>query len=354
MQPEEQITIKDIILKVISIGKSILKNWKIVLLFALIGGGLGFYYDYSKQKDPTFKANNQFYLETSTPTNNYGGFANIFTGGDNGANGGLFSGENLLTLIKSADFLEKTFLREVTVNGKKHILANFFHDKNISPKEEKEKKEKKIKDQYVYLTHTNKEKFTLAEFNSLAVVQGPAVMATTLKPEEKTSFMNLEVITYDDTLSKVYSDAFLETLREYYLDSKTSKIKTTIQRQQRIVDSLRYVTQANESSLARIQDQNQETVFEQGKVQETRLNRKTTLLNQTWAEQERSLQQLKFQLYQDSPLFKITTPQRFPILPMEASLFKSYRNGILIGLFLSFIFIALADAVRSIMKEEKQ
>lgn len=350
MQPEEQITLKDIILKVISTGKSIVKNWKYVLLFGVLGGALGFLYDYKNLTDPTYKSVTQFYLETAAPTNDYGGFANMFGGGGGGGTG-LFSGENLITLIKSTDFVEKILLKEITVGGKKEIIANYFHRKN-QPKPKPT--EEKVKDEYKVLTHTNKEKFTLEEFNSLAIVKGPAVAATNLEPDEKTSFMTLGVTTFDDTLSKVYAEVFLENLREYYLDSKTSKIKTTIQRQERIVDSLKYLAQSNESSLARVQDQNQEAVFEQGKIQEQRLNRKTQMLTNSYQEQERSLQTLKLQLYQDSPLFKITSPQRYPLAEAKPSLTKSYKNGIYIGIFLSFIFIALLDAVREIMKDEKK
>ncbi len=349
MQPEEQITLKDIILKVISIGKSIGKNWKLVLLFGILGGGLGFLYDYKNLTDPTYKSVTQFYLETAAPTNDYGGFANMF--GNGGGASGLFSGENLITLIKSTDFMEKILLKEITVAGKKEIMANFFHKKNKPKPKPTDIIEK---DEYKVLTHTNKEKFTLEEYNSLAIVKGPAVAATNLEPEAKTSFMLLNVTTFDDTLSKVYGEVFLENLREYYVDSKTSKIKTTIQRQERIVDSLKYLAQSNESSLARVKDQNQEAVFAQGKIQEERLNRKTQMLTNSYQEQERSLQNLKLQLYQDSPLFKITSPQRFPLSESKPNLTKSYKNGIYIGIFLSFIFIALLDAAREIMKEEKK
>lgn len=353
MQPEEQITIKDIILKVISIGKSILKNWKLVILFGIIGGGLGFLYDYKNLTDPTYKSSTQFYLETAMPANDYGGFANMF-GQGGGGGGGLFSGENLITLIKSTDFIEKILLKEITIDGKKQIMANYFHKKNKPKVKPNEKEEKAEKDEYKELTHTNKEKFNLAEFNSLAIVKGPAVAATNLEPVEKTSFYTLDVVSFDDTLSKIYSEVFLENLREYYLESKTSKITINAKRQEHIVDSLRKLVQYNESTLARIQDQNQEAVFEQGKVQEQRLNRRTQMLTNSYQEQERVLQNLKLQLYQDSPLFKITSPQRFPLSESKPDLTKSYKKGIYIGIFLSFLLVALLDAIREIMKDEKK
>lgn len=348
MQPEEQITVKDIILKIISMFKAIFKNWKIVLLFGILGGGLGFLYDYKNLSDSTYKSTTEFYLETAVPSTD-GGFAAMF-GGGGGGGGGLFSGENLSRLIKSSDFIEKILLREIVVGGKKQIMCNYFRDKN---KPSKKAIDEKVKDDYLPLKHTNKAEFTLKEFNSLAIVQGPAINATDLKPVEKSSFMTLDVTTLDDTLSKVYADVFLETLREYYMDSKTSKLRTSIKQQERIVDSLRYLSQVNESSLARIQDQNEEAVFAQGKVIENRLTRKSQMVTNSYSEQQRTLDNMKLQLYQDSPLFKITSPQRFPLIPSEASLTKNYKTGIYIGIFISLIFIVLYDAVKSIMKEEK-
>jgi hypothetical protein len=348
MQPEEQITIKDILLKLISIKNSVIKNWKTLLLFAVIGAGLGVLFDFKNLSDPTYTASTKFYLETAAPTNQYGGFASMF-GADGQQGGGLFTGENLLTLIKSTDFLEKTLLKEVTIDGKQQILANYFHTKNKVPgKVEKEK------DTYVPLKHTDKSRYTMEDFNSLGIVTFPAAMATTLAPEEKTSFMVLDVKTFDDTLSKVYSEVFLQTLKEYFIESKTGKIRTNLENQQHIVDSLKYALSGTENTLARIQDQNQQVVFEQGKTEETKLKRKSTILMDSYREQERTLSTLKFQLYQDSPLFKITSPQRFPIEAKKSTLTKSYPKGIIIALFLGIIFIIIRDAVRNILKEEKQ
>jgi uncharacterized protein involved in exopolysaccharide biosynthesis len=144
-------------------------------------------------------------------------------------------------------------------------------------------------------------------------------------------------------------------LKEFFLESKTSKVRTMLDNQERIVDSLRYLLNSNESALARVKDQNEQIdVFNQGKVSETRLTRKTQMLTQSYQQQDQILQNLKFQLYQDSPLFKITSPQRLPIFPEKPSLTKTYKIGIIIGLFLSLIYIVISDAIKTILKEEKK
>jgi hypothetical protein len=345
---EEQITIKDILLKIISIKNMLLKNWKTVILFAIIGAGLGVLFDYKNLKEPTYTSLNKFYLETAVPTNDYGGFASMLGGATQAS--GMFTGENLLTLIKSTDFLEKVLLREVKVDGKKQILANYFHDKNKIPG--KKIKEGELK--FVPLKQIDKSKYSLEEFGSLGSVALQAFASTTLAPEEKTSFMVLEIETYDDTLSKVYAEEFLETLKQYYAESKSGKLRTNLQNQQHIVDSLKYALSGTENTLARIQDQNQEVIYEQGKVQETKLKRKSTILMDSYRQQEQVLSNLKFQLYQDSPLLKITSPQRFPIDAQKTTLAKSYPKGLIIGLFLSLIFLVIRDGVKSILKEDKK
>ncbi len=350
MQPEEQITIKDVLLKIISIKNSILKNWKIVLLFVLVGVGIGVGYDYMNLKEPTYSSVTKFYLETASPSNDYGGFSSFIGGGQQST--GLFSGENLLNLIQSTDFVEKTLLREVNAYGSKEILANYFIRKNKIPTKEKDKEI--TKESFKPLPHTDKNKYGIEEFNSLGIASGQAITAVTLTPVEKTSFMLLEVKTNNDTLSKVYSDMFLQTLKEYFLDSKTGKIKTQVERQQVIVDSLNRLVQGNENTLARVTDMNQGSIFAESKVRETRLNRKGQILTENYREQLRILNNYKFQLYQDSPLFKITSPQRLPIPATKSTLTKSYKNGIIFGLFLSFLFIVLRDGLRAIMKEEKK
>ena len=353
MVQDEQISLKDIILKIIAFKNLIVKNWFIILLFGAIGGGLGYLKDYLNKEEVKYTASTIFFLETSQPQTDRGGLG-AFLPMQVQQSSGLFSGNNLNMLINSTDFLEKVLLKEVDVFGKKVILANYFFEKAKTKEDlerEAEEKKEKMPPQYTNLAHNNRTKLSPEDIKSLTVVVAKAAGSTTLLPLEGSSFMQLEVETANDTLSKIYSDVFMESLKDYYMETKTGKLYTAVEKQKAIVDSLRYLLQSNDANLARIQEKNQQiTIFESSKVDESRATRKNQLLTETYREQEMALSRLKFQTYQETPLFKITTPQRLPILPNKDTMGKSIKPGIFIGMFLCLIFIVIRNAVRAVLK----
>jgi hypothetical protein len=354
MQTDDQITIKDILLKIIRFKNLILRNWLLLLLAVVIGGGIGYFTDYLNKSEPSYNANTTFYLETAVPQNDFGGFSSFLPGGGQQSSG-LFSGQNLTTLINSTDFLEKVLLREIDVNGKKEIMANYMFPRILTAKQKEINKEIEARTKmkvYVPFKHTDVNKFTPEEFNSLGNCIGLIAAQTKLTPFEGTSFMSLNVETVNDTLSIIYSQYFLQTLKEYYLETKNSKLNLSLEKQKKIVDSLRYQLQSNEASLAKVQDQNTQSVFLTNKVAESRLNRKTQLLTEAYRTQEAALNNMRFQTYQETPLFKITTPQRFPIPSTQKKIGDSVKPGALIGLFLMLIFITLRNALRAILNEK--
>jgi hypothetical protein len=361
MQHEDQISVKDIILQIISFGRLLRKNWYLFLLFAGIGAGIGFAIEKLKAKKPEYKAITTFYLETAAPQNEMGGFASMMginTGGNNSNN--LFNGENLRVLVASQSFLEKVVLKNVDVFGEKHLLADYIFQKQIiesaaTAGEEKssnpEVKPKSTAATFKPLPGTDVRKFSIPQIDQLTTCTGLAYGMASLEPVEGTSFMTLSISSVTDTLSKVYGEAFLSTLEEYYLETKTGKLYDMLNRQKDIVDSLRYKLSANENQLARLQDLNQTSILSENKVSENRINRNTQILTETYREQEKILNNLKFQTYQESPFMKITTVPRLPLEPEKVKKGQMLLPGALIGLFICFFFVLIRNAVKSIMAQ---
>lgn len=355
MKQEEQITIKDLLLGVIKLFKNAKKNWKILLLFALIGGAIGYYIDYSKEKDTDlfYTATNTIYLENAAPQVDMGGLAGMF-GGNIQTSTGLFNGGNLNMLVGSWDFLEKVLFKTVYDKGVPKLMVNYYLEKNINPLASKKDsiingEKPKIK---LFIKTNNPKNLTPLEYISAKDVANFASSCLTLEPISGTSFYNLNVKSYDDTLAKVYSEVFLETLKEYYFESNNGKINDRLKNQQKVVDSLRNKLLGNESSLARAKDQNQIIVFEEGRVNQARLERNNQIFNQSYLEQNKVLENLKLQLYQNSPLFRVFNPQKFPLNEPKLKPTSNYLSGIILGIILAIIFVTLRDSIKSILAEK--
>jgi hypothetical protein len=353
MQQDDQISVKDVLLQIISFVKLLRKNWYLFLLFAGLGAGIGYAMELFKTKKPTYTGTTTFYLETAAPQNEMGGFASMMginTGGNNSNN--LFNGENLRVLVASQSFLEKVVLKHVDIFGKKHLLADYIYKKqHLENKEDNSDSTKNALNDFKPLPGLEVEKYSAAQLEQLNNCTGLAYNMATLEPVEGTSFMTLAISSVTDTLSKVYGEAFLTTLEEYYLETKTGKLYDMLNRQKEIVDSLRYKLSANENQLARLQDLNQTSILSENKVSENRINRNTQILSETYREQERILNNLKFQTYQESPFMKVTTVPRLPLAPEKIKKGQLLLPGALIGLFICFLFVVIRNAFKAIMQQ---
>ncbi len=354
MKQEEQITIKDLLLGVIKVFKNAKKNWKLILAFMIVGGIVGFYMDYNKSKNEElfYKATNIIYLETATPQVDMGGLAGLI-GGNVQTSTGLFNGKNLTVLISSWDFLQRVFFKTININGKPKLLINYYLEKNVNPlkKDEESKDENGKEIKKVTINSLSGDNLSEEEYLCVKSTFYNASVTSSLEQEPGTSFYNLTVKSYDDTLSKVYSDVFLQTLKEYYLESNNGKINDRLKNQQRVVDSLRNKLLGSESMLAKAKDQNEMVVFEAGRVNEARLQRNNQIYNQSYLEQSKILENLKLQLYQNSPLFRITTPQKFPLQDPIVNKTSYYINGAILGLILAIIFLTIQTSIKKILAE---
>ena len=126
----DEISLKDLILKINEWLKYLLSRWIIIVIAGLLGGALGL--SYSLFKKPIYNAELSFALEDEKG-GGLGGAAGIasLVGLDiGGSGGGAFAGDNLLELMKSRTMVQKALLKEIEVDGKKQTLAELYIDFN--------------------------------------------------------------------------------------------------------------------------------------------------------------------------------------------------------------------------------
>jgi hypothetical protein len=109
---DNQISLREIILQIKDWKEYLLPKWPFILVFGLIGGGIGYATGYFKK--PIYKAELSFALEDGKGgSGGLGGAMGIASqlGLDlGGSGGGAFVGDNLLELMKSRSMVEKTLL----------------------------------------------------------------------------------------------------------------------------------------------------------------------------------------------------------------------------------------------------
>ena len=128
----DEISLKELILKIKEWYKFLLTQWKLIILMGVIGGVIGFTYAYFQK--PVYKASLTFAMEDEKSGG--GGLSGALglassLGIDLGTSaGGAFAGANLVELMKSRKLVEKTLLSPIIVNGKTQSLADYYLEFN--------------------------------------------------------------------------------------------------------------------------------------------------------------------------------------------------------------------------------
>ena len=121
----DEISLKELIQKGQAWFAFFKSKWKTILIAGIIGGLLGLGYSFTKKTIYTAKLS--FALEEKGASG--GGLSSLaaqFGLGVGGDGGGVFSGGNMIELLKSRFLIEKTLMSTVTINGKSDLLLNRY------------------------------------------------------------------------------------------------------------------------------------------------------------------------------------------------------------------------------------
>src|SRR5919202_7050122 len=127
--PPDQISPKSVVLRILKVKDVARRNWKILLVLLLIGGTIGFIYDFTHKKRPIYNAGITFNLGGGSSGNSFGELSQL--AGAFGLNSGapdanIFVGDNFLIYAKSRPVVEKTLMKRDTINGKDTLLVNYY------------------------------------------------------------------------------------------------------------------------------------------------------------------------------------------------------------------------------------
>jgi hypothetical protein len=349
--PEDQISPKVVLMKVVSAKDAVLKNWKLIVLFCLIGYGIGYALDKYLKKDDQFVATILFNLGSGGGGTS-GGFGDVagMLGLNSTPDANIYTGENFFYFVKSRPVVERALMKEVEVGGKQMLLANFYIDSSAILKNEWEKNEKLQKFHFTKndpKTYTKQEQLALND-----VVERVRVGTDVYQPDRKSSFILIQVTVENPLLAETWANTLLETVEEVYTENQTSKTRRTLNLLKNRADSLARILNGTESRLARQVDYSNNIVDPQGKVQVTRLQRSSEFVQQLYVEAMRNVESMKVSLVREAPLFTIIEPVKNPV-DGKSDQGKRAQIGLLIALLLAFVFIYFKGIYASIMNDPR-
>lgn len=344
---EAEISLKDIVVKTQEWLKYLLGQWKLIVLFGLLGAAIGLVYALFQK--PRYKAALSFVLEDnkSNPLGAYAGIANQF-GIDLGGGGGngVFTGDNIIEFLRSRLMVEKALLTSVNVNGKALSLADLYIQlKDWDKKWDKKPALKNIR----FDPAIDRNKYSLVQ-DSILFVLYKDILEKSLsvsKPDKKLSFVLVNCTTSNETFSKFFTERLVQMATDFYVQTKTKRSKTNVDKLQSKADSIETLLNRKTYSAAESQDLNQNPSRRVATVSAEVATRDKVVLQTMYVEVIKNLEVSKMAMAQETPIIQTVD---LPILPLtKVKLGKAM--GLLLGGLAGGFLILIILVVRRFYKE---
>jgi hypothetical protein len=350
-QVSDEISLKELILKLQEWWKFLLSKWKTILIAGILGGALGL--TYAIIKKPIYTAEATFVLEEGESVGGLGQFAGLASvvGIDlGGGGGGVFEGDNILELYKSRKMIEKTLLSKDTFNNKIDLLVNRYIEFNDLRDDWKDK----IK---TINFNIPKNEFTLQHdslINQLVKEFNKSFLDVS-KPDKKLSIIKVAFKNKDELFAKSFTNNIVENVNEFYVKTKTKKSAENLAILQNQADSVRRVLNNSISGVAAATDANLNSnpAFQVLRVPTQRKQVDVQASAAVYQEIVKNLEIAKVTFRREKPLIQVIDE---PILPLENNKTKKIIGvifGILGSSFLTVLFLLVKINFKNILSESK-
>jgi hypothetical protein len=331
----DEISVKDFLGKLRLAAGHVKSKWLIILTIGALGSTLGLVYSIIKK--PLYTASSTFVLDEGSKgggLSQYAGLASIAgidLGG--GGSGSIFQEDNILELYKSRAMIEKALLSESIFNGKRQLLIDRYIEFNNL--RAAWKKKDKINDISFY-GDPNGFNRTQDSIISALVILFNKQSLTVIKPDKKISIIRVDVVSTDELFAKNFNLKLVQTVNDFYLQTKTKKSSQNISILKHQADSVRNVLNSSISGVASAIDAspNANPSLQILKTASQRKQVDVQASTAIYSEIIKNLELSKISLRQETPLIQTID---LPVLPLQVVKIGKITAAI-IGFFLGLFF----------------
>jgi hypothetical protein len=345
----DEISIKDIVGKIKAVTGYLKSKWLLILLFALLCGIGGF--GYALIKKPLYSAQCTFVLDDGGSHSSLGQYSSLaaLAGVDitGASGGGIFQGDNILELYKSRTMIEKALLSSAVFNGKSSLLIDRYIAFN---KLRKTWKEKDHIDSINF--NGDPEKFNRRQDSLITAIVDLFNKKNLLvaKPDKKLSIIDVDFSSGDELFAKNFTDKLVETVNNFYVETKTKKSQQNVQILQRQADSVRAILNSSISGVAAAADEapNANPFMQTLKVPSQRKQVDVQASSAIYSGIVQNLEIAKVTLRQETPLIQVIDS---PVLPLHVDKTSPVLLAIIafiVGAVLCTIYLTIKKIITNI------
>jgi uncharacterized protein involved in exopolysaccharide biosynthesis len=312
--------------------KDLLRKWWLFLIVGLLAGIAGIFYASSKK--PIYRSHLSFALDDGA-ANGMSGFMSIASqfGIDMGSGKDIFSGDNILQIMKSRRMIEGVLLSVDTFENRPSTLIDYYFkitDKYKTPKPtdihfpagQPRSSFTYKQDSVLYFVYRD-----FAENNLTADI-----------PDRRYSIYEVSVISQNEKFTKVFTDKIVNQTNNYYTEIRTKKAKETLQVLEQRVAKMKSNLNSSIGNKAEVQDVNINPAFSEAEVPIQKQQANIEVYGTAYGEMFKNLELARFQYLNEIPLMQIIDAANYPMEKIKTGKLKTAVIWSFVACFL-LIFI---------------
>lgn len=316
------------------------KRWWIIMFGLLAGAGTGILYYYLQK--PKYEAITTFILEEKSPAG--GGLAGLasqfgFNLGSLAGGGSIFSGDNILDILKSRRIVKQVLLSsENSTGGKDKTLADLYLSfSDLNDKWKANPRLSKIR------FDTGKDLSPLQD-SALNVIYERILKKNLFvdRYNKKGSIIKVQVTASNELFARIMTERLVNEAADLYLDIRIGTSQENIRQLQRRSDSLLMLLNRKSFAAAAIQPIDLNPGLRTAAVPTEIATRDKTVLATLYAEVTKNLEASKLLLSQQTPVIQLLDQPGEGLDDNKKSLILLILVCAFIAAFLCIILIAIA------------
>ncbi len=310
-------------------------QFKLIALFAVIGLILPLIY--RAMQKPAYAASTTFILEEKSASG--GGLAGLASQvgldlGSLGSGSSLFTGDNILDIIKSRVIIEKVLLTPISGNAGKTLADLYLEFSGLGERLPAPVSFAIPAASIVAPAHTVYQDSVLYVMYEQIAKKNVSVD----RLNKKGSIFKIVTVSQNQVFSKNFAERLLKETTTYYVNVKTSTAAANVKRLQARGDSLLRVLNAKSYNAASFQILDPNVAFKSMSVPAEVSSRDKSIVFSIYAEVTKNLEMSRIALVSQTPVIQLLDVPKFPLMDDRKSyLFLGLAGllgGLLVGLFL--------------------
>lgn len=300
-----------------SLMRYIFQRWWLFSIVGIMAGVTGIIYAVSHK--PEYKSHLTFALDDGD-NGNIGNIMNLASqfGLSFGSTKDIFSGDNILAIMKSRRMIEGVLLSVDTFNNKPYTLIEYYLEKDG-----KYKSNLKIKSIH----------FPVGQIRTTFSYQQDSLLYKTYqnfsdnhiiaqRPDRKLSIYEVNVTSHSEKFTKDFTDKLVAKTNNFYIELRTKKAKETLDILEQRVATMKGNLNSSITDKATVQDVNINPAFSEAQVPVQKQQANIQVYGAAYGEMFKNLELARFQYLNEIPLMQIIDAADYPMEKIKSGKLK--------------------------------